>query len=150
MMRCLAGLVICTLLAAWVLSGVRADEPVVRDEAVLARQATMRSAKAALGVLFEMSALRRHFDRDTAREARAVLLAALAEIPARFEKPYMDRHSRSRPGIWENRAEFLRRAIAARQAARGVRTVNLPALRRSLPGMMAACLACHDRFREPR
>lgn len=140
----------CALLMIWVLSGVRADEPVVRDEAVLARQATMQSAKAALAVLSEMSALRRHFDRDTARDSRGVLLAALADIPARFESPYMDRHSRARPEIWQDRAEFLRRASAARQAARGVRINSLPALRHSLPGLMAACLACHDRFREPR
>ncbi|NDW46073.1 cytochrome c [Ruegeria sp. PrR005] len=147
MRRHLAVLAICALLAVSLLSGVSADEPVVRDEAVLARQATMKSAKAALAVLGEMSALRRHFDRAAARAARTRLLEALSDLPDRFEQPHSDRHTRARPEIWENWPAFLRSAEAARQAARGLRTNNLPALRRSLPAVMSACLACHSRYR---
>ncbi len=150
MRRHLTGLALCALLAAWLLSGVRADEPVVRDEAVLARQATMKSAKAALAVLAEMSALRRHFDRAAARAARARLQEALADLPDRFEQPYSDRHTRARPEIWENWPAFLRNAETAQEAARGLRTGSLPALRRSLPAMMSACLACHSRYRTER
>lgn len=136
-----------------VLSGLpplRADEPVVRDEAVLARQATMRQAKAALGVLMDMIAQRRRFDRATARAAQAQLVDVLDTLPERFGDPYMDRHSRARSLIWQDWGQFSAAADAAARAARDVRPNRLPTLRRSLPDLMATCLACHRRFRRER
>ncbi|MEY8840699.1 cytochrome c [Cribrihabitans sp. XS_ASV171] len=136
------------VLGLGVLAG-RAQEPLVRDEAVLARQALMREAKAALGVLSEMSGHRLRFDRQTARAAKRRLSSALRRLPRVFEAAYMDDHSHALPRIWQDEAGFTAAAARARSAARAVEIRSLPALRRSLPEVVSACLACHRGFRRP-
>lgn len=141
---------LCLALAALNLHLVRADEPVIRDQAVLDRQETMRTAKDALTVLSDMSALRMTFDRIAARDARHRLRQTVSDIPARFEHPHMDAHTRARRAIWQNREDFNRKAEQAQRAARRIRTNSLKALRRSLPDMVGTCLSCHNTYREDR
>lgn len=147
---CLLGALLVCLPLLSGLPPLGADEPVVRDEAVLARQATMRQAKATLGVLMDMIAQRRRFDRPTARAAQADLVDVLDTLPERFSEPHMDRHSRARSLIWQDWGQFSALAQAAARAARDLRPNTLPALRRSLPDLMATCLACHRHYRRER
>ncbi len=136
------------LLCLGVLAG-RAQEPVVRDAAVLTRQSLMREAKSALGVLTEMSGHSLRFDRTAARAAKRRLSSALRRLPRAFAAPRMDAHSHALPRIWQDETGFAAAAARARSAARAIEIRSLPALRRSLPEVVSACLACHRSFREP-
>ncbi|MFC3613271.1 c-type cytochrome [Lutimaribacter marinistellae] len=126
-----------------------AQEPVVRDAAVLARQSLMQEAKAALGLLSNMSGHSLRFDKKAARRAKRQLSSTLRRIPRHFDAPHMDDHSRALPRIWQDKAGFDAAAARARRAARAIEPRSLPALRRSLPQAVSACLACHRSYRRP-
>lgn len=127
-----------------------AQDPIVRNPDVIARKNTMRTAKAAMEVLTNMVAMRRRFERATARAARRDLLTALSLIPSRFQRPSMDNHSFARETIWQNHPDFLNHAEQARKAARQIRTRTLGTLRRTLPDAVGACLNCHRIYRKSR
>lgn len=141
-------ILICALLALLIQPNAQADEPVIRDAAVLQRQDTMKTAKAALSILSDMSAMRLRFDRKQARAAKQQLKTALRDIPHRFERPFMDPHTKARREIWQNWSDFTRNAQTAHRAARAIRTNTLPALRRTIPAMVAACINCHRHYRQ--
>lgn len=116
---------------------------------VTQRMALMTSQRAAMEVLTDMMAGRSRFDRDTARDARRQLIRATGTIKRRFKKEVLDRRSNARPLIWYAWEDFTTRAANAEQAAKALSTRSLPALRRSLPGLMQSCLNCHDTYRIP-
>ncbi len=126
-----------------------ANPPAVHPD-VEQRILTMRAAKSALEPLQAMMAGRMRFDRDTARGARAALVDATGDIPRHFRPETYDPLSRARAGIWRHPDLFDAHARQAKRAARGIRTGSLNRLRQTLPQMINACLACHNRFRQMR
>jgi len=137
------------LIALLVASATLAQDSVV-NRGVKKRMATMNSAKTATGILTNMMSGRVMFDASQARAARKILLRAVRDIPARFRRPHEDPLSHARPLIWMQWDDFRVRAKTARRAARDLNANSLNGLRKTLPGMIVACLACHKTFREPR
>ncbi|WP_264211556.1 c-type cytochrome [Leisingera thetidis] len=114
---------------------------------VTRRMALMTSQKAAMDVLAGMMAGRTAFDRDKARSARRQLIRSTGSIRKHFKKPRLDPRSNARPLIWHAWEDFKARAGTAEAAAKGLNTRSLPALRRTLPGLMQSCLSCHETYR---
>lgn len=114
---------------------------------VTRRMALMTSQKAAMDVLTAMMAGRSMFDKDRARSARRQLIKSTSSIRKHFRKHRMDPRSNARPQIWNAWDDFKARADTAETAARNLNTRSLPALRRTLPGLMQSCLSCHDTYR---
>lgn len=120
----------------------------VADSGVRNRMMAMNSNKAALTVLGDMMGGRAVFDRDLARDARRRLISSTGRIPALFRKAHTDPLSNARPNIWPNWGDFKGRAKSAQRAARGVDPYSLPRLRKTLPRLVHACLACHRAYRK--
>jgi len=136
--------VICVLLLATV--GVAQTGVVNRG--VLKRMATMTTAKTAIDTLANMMAGRFRFNRPQAHAARRDLIAATRSIPSVFRKPHTDLQSRARTEIWRQWDDFETRAKTAQMAAQALRVDRLETLRSTLPGLMHACLNCHQTYRQ--
>ena len=121
----------------------------VTNPGVQLRMGTMIRASAALTVLGDMAGARAVFDKDRARTARQVLVAATRDIPSVFRRPHSDQLSHARPEIWLQWQDFTTRARLARRAAKALDTGAVSGLRDSLPGLILACLNCHDTYRKP-
>ncbi|KIC22777.1 MULTISPECIES: c-type cytochrome [unclassified Leisingera] len=141
----LAFLVILAALAAGVTAPVTADSGLSKH--VTRRMALMTGQKAAMDVLTGMMAGRIVFDRDKARSAQRQLIKSTGSIRKHFKKPRLDARSNARPLIWHSWKDFKTRAGTAEAAARNLSTRSLPALRRTLPGLMQSCLSCHETYR---
>lgn len=120
----------------------------VTDPGVRNRMSAMNTNNAALTVLGDMMGGRAVFDRDRARDARRTLIATTRRIPALFRKAHADTLSNARPDIWSNWGDFKGRAKSAQKAARGLDIYSLPRLRKTLPRLVHACLACHRAYRK--
>ncbi len=121
----------------------------VTNPGVQARMATMNGANAAVTTLSDMMGGRMLFDRSRARAARKALLSNTGDIVSVFRHPHSDRLSHARPEIWQRWPDFRNRARSARRAARALKTRSLPALRKTLPELISACLNCHQSYRAP-
>ena len=117
------------------------------SEQVTRRIALMTAQKSALDELAGMMAGRSHFNAAKARAARRQLVKSTGAIRKHFKKPQMDPRSHARPLIWQSWKDFEARASTAQAAAKALNTRSLPALRRTLPGLMQSCLSCHSTYR---
>ncbi|WP_241482667.1 c-type cytochrome [Leisingera sp. ANG-M7] len=114
---------------------------------VTRRITLMATQKAAMDVLTAMMAGRAVFDQGKARAARRQLIKSTSSIRKQFRKHRMDPRSHARPQIWTSWDDFEARAKSAEIAARALSARSLPALRRTLPGLMQGCLSCHETYR---
>lgn len=111
------------------------------------RMGMMTANKANMDILADMMAGRIQFDRSKARTARRQLVQSTGSIRRYFKKPEMDPRSHARPLIWQSWSDFKTRAATASAAAKELDTRSLPALRRTLPGLMQSCISCHETYR---
>ncbi|WP_254604324.1 cytochrome c [Leisingera sp. ANG59] len=145
LLKPLACLALLAALAAGPSAPVTADSGLSKH--VTRRIALMTGQKAAMDVLTGMMSGRIVFDRDKARTARRQLIKSTSSIRKHFRKHRMDPRSHARPQIWISWDDFEARAKSAEIAARALSTRSLPALRRTLPGLMQGCLSCHETYR---
>lgn len=145
MTRILAITLLCA--AAALAAPAGAQKPFLHKETA-ARVQLMQSNKEALGGLMAMMGGQVHFNKAEARAARRILLRNTRRIETSFRKQRVEPLSHARSAIWADWTGFTETAAAAAAAAKGLRTNSLEGLRRSLPELMRACHACHDRFRD--
>ncbi|MEY8830029.1 cytochrome c [Sedimentitalea sp. XS_ASV28] len=120
----------------------------VTDTGVQKRMMAMNANNTALTVLSDMMGGRAVFDRARARDARRRLIYTTGRIPALFRKAHSDPLSNARPEIWSDWPGFRQQAKSARSAARKLDVSTLPRLRKTLPRVIHACLACHRAYRK--
>ncbi|WP_425044528.1 cytochrome c [Primorskyibacter sp. S87] len=129
---------------------LRAEDMIsVSDPHVQARVEGMRDASKALNRLNQMIAGRHRFDPRSARQDRKILIAAMGNIPRRFQRYKYDTATRAKPRIWSNWNDFRARARAARASARSLNANSLNRLRQTAPAVVRTCLDCHQRYRRP-
>jgi len=134
------------LVAALIASATFASHG-VHDEGVQKRMATMAAAGGALQTLGDMIGGRAIFDRARAKTARGDLIRATRAIPKRFRRPHSDPLSAARPTIWLQWKDFRSKAKEAQRASRALDVGRLEDLRKTLPRLVKACLACHQTYR---
>lgn len=117
------------------------------DKHVRARIELMTMQKAAMITLGDMAAGRTAFDAGTARSARRTLIKTTGAIRKAFRKERMDPESNALPALWRYWDDFEQRAGTAGNAARDLNAASLAGLRRTLPGLLHACLSCHETYR---
>ena len=139
---------LCALLLATVLTTGTVAQNGIVNPGVLERMHTMTTAKTAVDTLTNMMAGRFRFDRSQARAARRSLISATRSIPSVFREPHIDLQSRARTEIWRQWDDFETRANTAKRAARALRVDRLERLRSTLPGLIHACLDCHQTYRQ--
>ena len=146
-MRSLRRVILTTLLCV---ATVAPAQDRVRDAGVQERMQLMRQAKHAIDTLAGMMGNRILFDKQSARAARRVLIRTTDDIQGVFRRRHADPLSNARQSIWINWIDFKSRADFANDAARDLNARSLAGLRRTVPGLMQACLACHESYRHPR
>lgn len=120
----------------------------VTNPGVQERMQAMNVNNAALMTLGDMMGGRAIFDRNRAQDARRRIITTTGRIPSLFRKAHTDPLTNAHPDIWSSWGDFKDRARAAQQAARRLDTNSLPRLRKTLPRLIQACLACHRTYRK--
>lgn len=141
---------LAVVLAALMLASPAAPREPPRNPHVLARQEAMGKARAALDVLGAMAGGSMLFDANAAKVARRTTGRIMRDLPGLFRRVATDAFARARPDVWSRRKDFRVKAQEARRAAARLDTRSESTLRRTLPRLVQACLACHRNFREDR
>lgn len=129
--------------------GERAAQRVIENRHIRHRIELMNTQRATMERLIAMAAGRHPFDAQQAQADRRILIKTTRLIPKRFRKPRLTDQSHALPVVWHNWESFQRQAETAREAAKAISPRTLPALRRTMPAMMQACISCHEGYREP-
>jgi cytochrome c556 len=100
--------------------------------------------------LDHMAQGKKPFDKAQAQR-NADLVAILSPIPKEYFGEGTDQETKAKPEIWSRRADFdakMDRMVAEAVKLPGiVRTGDMPAFRKQVADVGAACQACHDEYR---
>lgn len=125
------------------LAGMAFAETAATDPDVIARQALMKSIGGATKTLGGMAGGDVAFDAAAADAAKAILVAAAADIPAKFEKNAADPGSEAKPEVWTNWADFLVKAKALGDASAALDATSVEGVQAGMAGIGGSCKACH-------
>lgn len=128
-------------------TGMAVAKEGVQDPTVKARMDLMGTIGMNTKVLGDMAGGKAAFDASAAEAAKAALMAAAAEIPAKFEPEADDPVSEARPDIWMNWDGFAEKAKGLEAAAGAIDVSSLETLQAGMGNIGGACKACHSDFR---
>lgn len=142
-MRLLPTTFIATLaLAATVVLAADATDPTAK-----ARQELMDTIAMNVKVLGDMAGGKAAFDAAAATAAKDALVAASAEIPAKFEPQASDPASKAKPEIWTNFADFTAKGQVLNAAATALDPSSLETVQAGLGAIGGTCKDCHTTYR---
>jgi cytochrome c556 len=119
------------------------------DPTVKARQELMDAQLASVKVLGGMAGGKVAFDAAAAEAAKTALVAASAEIGAKFEMQAEDPASKSKPEIWTNWDDFVAKAGALGAAASAMDVSSVETIGAGMAAVGDACTACHKAYQIP-
>lgn len=119
------------------------------DPTVKARQELMDTIAMNTGILGKMAGGENPFDAAAAEGAKAAIVAASAEIAAKFEPQASDPKSTSKEDIWANWDDFVKKGDALNAAAAAMDTTTLEGVQAGMGGVGGACKDCHTTYRIP-
>ena len=117
------------------------------DPTVKARQELMDVIGMNTKVLGEMAGGKIAFDAAAAGAAEAALVAASADIAAKFEPQATDPKSEAKPEIWTNWADYQAKATALNTAATALDATTVEGVQAGMAGVGGSCKACHSAYR---
>ena len=135
------------LVGALILAGAAFAKDGVQDPTVKARMDLMGVIAANTKVLGQMAGGEATFEAAAAATAKANLVAAAAEIPAKFEPQATDPVSDAKPDVWTNWADFVTKSEALLAAAEALDTTSLESIQAGMGGIGGACKACHSVYK---
>lgn len=142
-MRLIPTTLIATLaLAEGVVFAADATDPNAK-----ARQELMDTIGMNIKVLGDMAGGKAPFDAAAAGAAKEALVAAAAEIPAKFETQSTDPASKAKPEIWANWDKFKDEAGELGEAAEALDTTSLETVQAGLGNVGGVCKDCHTTYR---
>jgi len=136
-----------TLVAGLFLFAGAAMATEATDPDVIARETLMKTIGMNTKVLGEMAGGKMEFDATKAAQAKAALIAASADIKAKFTAQATDPVSEAKPEIWTNWDEFLKKGMALNAAATALDVASVEAIGAGMAGVGGACKDCHTTFR---
>lgn len=137
-----------TLVAGLVLVAGVAVAAEATDPTVKARQELMDTIGMNMKILGQMAG-GGTFDAAAAEAAKAAIVAAAADIPAKFEPQATDPKSTAKAEIWTDWDDFLEDAKALGDAAAGVDATTVEGIQAGMGAMGGTCKDCHSEFRIP-
>lgn len=141
-------LIMKTLIAGVVMSaGIAYAEVEPTDPVVIARQDLMKTIGMNTKVLGDMAGGKADFDAAKAEAAKAALIAASADIGAKFETQSTDPGEEAKPEVWTNWEDFLKKAGALNAAATALDASSLDTIKAGMGGIGGACKDCHTSYR---
>ncbi len=137
-----------SLIVALVLvAGVAVAKEGVQDPTVKARMDLMSTIGMNTKVLGDMAGAKTAFDAAAAQNAKEALVAASAQIAAKFEPQATDPVSEAKPEIWANWDAFVTKAGALNAAATAMDASSLDAIKAGMGAIGGACKDCHSTYR---
>ncbi|MES2142818.1 MAG: cytochrome c [Pseudomonadota bacterium] len=119
------------------------------DPTVKARQELMGVNITNVKILGDMAGGKTAFDATAAETAKAALVAASAEIGAKFETPAEDPKSKAKPEIWTNWDDFVAKAGALNKAATALDVTSAETIGAGMSAIGGACQSCHKAYQIP-
>lgn len=135
------------LVGALILAGAAFAKDGVQDPTVKARMDLMGVIAANTKALGQMAGGEATFEAAAAATAKANLVAAAAEIPAKFEPQATDPVSDAKADVWTNWADFVTKSEALLVAAEALDTTSLESVQAGMGGIGGACKACHSVYK---
>ena len=120
------------------------------DPTVKARQELMDTIAANTKILGEMAGGKTPHDAAAAEAAKVALVAASADIGAKFEPEATDPKSAAKPEIWTNWEDFLTKAGALNAAATALDVASAETIGAGMGAVGGACKDCHQTYQIPR
>lgn len=114
---------------------------------VIARKDLMKSMGGAAKTLGGMAAGEVAYDAAAAEAAKQTMIAAAAEIEAKFTTNAEDPASEAKPEIWANWDAFLVKAKGLGDAAGALDVASAESIGAGMGGIGGACKACHTDYR---
>lgn len=118
-----------------------------QDPTVKARMELMEGIGAAAKTLGGMAGDKAPFDAAAAEAAKAAMIAAAAEIPAKFEPQASDPASEAKPEIWTSWDDFAAKGAALKTAAEAMDATTLEGVKAGMGAIGGTCKACHSAYR---
>jgi cytochrome c556 len=128
-------------------AGVAVAKDGVQDPTVAARMELMKTIGMNTKVLGDMAGDKAPFDAAAAAAAKDALVAASAEIGAKFETQATDPVAEAKPEIWSNWDDFLAKAGALNAAATALDASSVETVKAGMGAIGGACKDCHSTYR---
>ncbi|WP_435256639.1 c-type cytochrome [Thioclava sp. FR2] len=136
------------LIAGLVLvAGVAIAKEGVQDPTVKARMDLMGTIGMNTKTLGDMAGGKADFDAAAAQAAKDAIIAASADIAAKFEPQATDPVAEAKPEIWTNWDDFVAKAGALNAAATALDASSLDGIKAGMGGVGGACKDCHTTYR---
>lgn len=136
------------LIAGLVLvAGVAFAKEGVQDPTVKARMDLMGVIGMNTKALGDMAGGKADFDVAKAAGAKEALIAASADIAAKFEPQASDPVAEAKPEIWTNWDDFVKKAEALNAAASALDASTLDGVKAGMGAIGGACKDCHTTYR---
>lgn len=136
------------LIAGLVLvAGVAFAKEGVQDPTVKARMDLMGVIGMNTKALGDMAGGKAEFDAAKAAMAKDAIIAASAEIAAKFEPQATDPVSEAKAEIWTSWDDFVKKAEALNAAATALDASSLDSVKAGMGGIGGACKDCHTTYR---
>ncbi|MFN4153989.1 MAG: c-type cytochrome [Paracoccaceae bacterium] len=137
-----------SLIAGLVLvAGVAVAKEGVQDPTVKARMDLMGTIGMNVKVLGDMATDKAPFDATAALAAKEAIVAASANIAAKFEPQATDPVSEAKPEIWSNWEDFVAKAGALNTGATALDPGSLDSVKAGMGAIGGACRDCHTTYR---
>jgi cytochrome c556 len=136
-----------TAVFALALAGTVAIAADATDPHAKARQELMDTIGMNMKALGDMAGGKAAFDATAAGAAKAAIVAASAEIPAKFETESSDPASKALPKIWAEFDEFKEYAGKLNAAATALDVASVDTLGAGLGNVGGACKECHTEYK---
>ncbi len=136
---------VSAMVAASVVFAAEATDPTVK-----ARQELMDTLGMNAKILGEMAGGKTPYDAAAAEAAKAAVIAASADIGAKFETQAEDPKSVAKADIWTNWDDFLKKAGALNAAATAMDVSSVETIGAGMAAVGGSCGDCHKTYQIPK
>mgnify|MGYP006164400557 CR=1 FL=1 len=129
------------------IAGVAFAEVEATDPLVIAQKDLMKSFGGAAKTLGGMASGEVAHDAAAAEAAKQAMIAAAAEIEAKFTNNAADPASEAKPEVWTNWNDFLAKGKALGDAAGALDVASAESIGAGMGAIGGTCKACHTDYR---
>ena len=134
-------------ISALLMTGAAFAAVTATDPDVIARKDLMKTIGGAAKTLGGMASGEVAHDAAAAEAAKQAMIAAAAEIEAKFTANVEDAGSEAKPEVWTGWDAFLAKAKGLGDAATGLDVASAETIGAGMKNIGGACKACHTDYR---
>jgi cytochrome c556 len=134
-------------ISALLMTGAAFAAVTATDPDVIARKDLMKTIGGAAKTLGGMASGEVAHDAAAAEAAKQAMIAAAAEIEAKFTNNAADPASEAKPEVWTNWNDFLAKVKALGDAAGALDVASAESIGAGMGAIGGTCKACHTDYR---